>query len=56
VVLISIIEPETMMQNRVAGVGMPEESCNPKGPPAAMGICAQLLRPDYKIGQGYSSV
>ena len=27
-VLISTIEPETMLQNRVAGVGMPAETLN----------------------------
>jgi GAF domain-containing protein len=54
VVLISIIEPETMMQNRVAGVGMPEETLQAlKGRQQPWESVAQLLRPDYKIGQGY---
>ena len=54
VVLISIIEPETMMQNRVAGVGMPVETLNAlKARPQPWESLAQLLRPDYKIGQGY---
>jgi GAF domain-containing protein/sensor histidine kinase regulating citrate/malate metabolism len=54
VVLISIIEPETMMQNRVAGVGMPVETLNGlKARQQPWESLAQLLRPDYKIGQGY---
>jgi PAS domain S-box-containing protein len=54
VVLISIIEPETMMQKRVAGVGIPIETLNVlKAHQQTWESLAQLLRPDYKIGQGY---
>ncbi|MGB8215573.1 MAG: GAF domain-containing protein [Anaerolineales bacterium] len=54
VVLISIIEPETLMQNRVAGVGMPIETLNAlKSHQQPWESLAQLLRPDYKMGQGY---
>jgi GAF domain-containing protein/nitrogen-specific signal transduction histidine kinase len=54
VVLISIIEPETMIQNRVAGVGMPEETLKAlKARQQPWESVAQLLRPDYKIGEGY---
>jgi PAS domain S-box-containing protein len=54
VVLISIIEPETLMQARVAGVGMPAETLDAlKSRKQPWESLSQLLRPDYKIGQGY---
>ena len=54
VVLISIVEPETKMQNRVAGVGMPVETLNTlRAHQQPWESLAQLLRPDYKVGQGY---
>ncbi len=54
VVLISIIEPETLLQVRVAGVGMPVETLDAlKSRKQPWESLSQLLRPDYKIGQGY---
>ncbi|HVM72883.1 MAG TPA: GAF domain-containing protein [Anaerolineales bacterium] len=54
VVLVSIIEPETMMQVRVAGAGMPAETLNAlKTHQQPWESVARLIRPEYKIGQGY---
>jgi PAS domain S-box-containing protein len=54
VVLISTIEKGTLMQNRIAGVGMPLETLNAlKAHRQPWESVAQLLRPDYKIGTGY---
>ena len=54
IVLISIVEPETLMQKRVAGVGMPVETLNAlKAHTQPWESLAPLLRSDYKVGQGY---
>jgi PAS domain S-box-containing protein len=54
IVLISIVEPETMMQRRVTGVGIPLETLNMlKAHQQPWGSLSQLLRDEFKIGQGY---
>ncbi len=54
VVLISIIDTETKLQQRVAGVGMPVETLDAlKSRQQPWESVAQLLRPEYKIGLGY---
>ena len=54
IVLISIVEPDTLIQKRVAGVGMPVETLNAlKAHTQPWESLAPLLRSDYKVGQGY---
>ncbi|MRR31257.1 GAF domain-containing protein, partial [bacterium] len=54
IVLISVIEPESMMQRRVAGVGMPLETLNMlKAHQQPWEALSQLLRPEFKIGMAY---
>jgi PAS domain S-box-containing protein len=54
VVLISIVEQETMLQRRVAGVGMPLETLNMlKAHQQPWNSLSQLLREEFKTGQGY---
>lgn len=54
IVLISIVEPETMMQRRITGVGMPLETLNMlKAHQQPWGSLAPLLRDEFKVGQGY---
>lgn len=53
-VLISVIEPETMMQRRVSGVGLPLETLQLlKSHQQAWSSVEQLLKPEFKVGQGY---
>ncbi len=54
VVLISLVEGETMIQRRVAGVGIPLDTLNMlKGHRQPWSAIDQLLRPEFKIGQAY---
>lgn len=54
VVLISIVEPESMTQRRVAGAGIPLETLNLlKSHQQPWEALVQMLRPEFKIGQGY---
>ena len=54
IVLMSIVDPDTMMQRRVTGVGMPSETLNLlKAHQQPWGALAQLLRAEFKVGQGY---
>ncbi len=54
VVLISIVEPDTMIQRRVAGVGMPLETLNMmRSHRQPWSAVQQLLRPEFKIGQAF---
>jgi PAS domain S-box-containing protein len=54
VVLISVVEPENMVQRRVTGVGMPLETLNMlKSHRQPWSAVQQLLRPEFKNGQGY---
>jgi PAS domain S-box-containing protein len=53
-VLMSIVDPEAMMQRRVAGVGMPLETLQLlKSHQQPWASVAQLLKPEFKVGQGY---
>ncbi len=53
-VLVSVIEPETMMQRRVTGVGLPLETLQLlKSHQQAWSSVEQLLKPEFKVGQGY---
>jgi PAS domain S-box-containing protein len=53
-VLISLIEPETMVQRRVAGVGMPAETLAMlKAHQQPWDSVSKLLRPEFKVGKGY---
>jgi PAS domain S-box-containing protein len=54
VVLISIVDPETGMQRRVTGVGMPLETLNMmKARQQPYTALEQLMRPEFKVGEGY---
>ena len=54
VVLVSIVEPETQIQRRVTGVGMPIETLNMlKARQQPWSGVSLLLRPEFKVGQGY---
>ncbi len=54
VVLVSVVEPETMIQRRVTGVGMPLDTLNMlKGHHQPWSAVQQLLRPEFKIGQAF---
>ena len=54
IVLISIVDPETLMQRRITGVGMPLETLNVlKAHQQPWSSLQQLLRPEFKIGRGY---
>jgi len=54
IVLISTVDPETLMQHRIAGVGMPLETLNVlKAHQQPWSSLQQLLRPEFKIGRGY---
>ena len=54
IVLISIVEPDTLVQRRVAGVGLPDEALRSlishQQPWSAV---EKMLRPELKVGQGY---
>jgi PAS domain S-box-containing protein len=53
-VVISLVDPETKMQNRVAGVGMSAEVLNAlKANPQPWESISTVLSPEYKVGQGY---
>ncbi|MDW8227297.1 MAG: GAF domain-containing protein [Anaerolineales bacterium] len=53
-VLVSIVDAETMMQKRVCGVGIPLETLQLlKSHQQAWSSVEQLLRPEFKVGQGY---
>jgi PAS domain S-box-containing protein len=53
-VLVSVVDPETLLQDRLAGVGMSAETWNAmKVHQPAWESVAQLLVPDFKAGQGY---
>jgi PAS domain S-box-containing protein len=54
IVLISIVDPDTQLQRRVAGVGLPLETLNMlKGRQQQWSAVQQVLKPEFKIGQGY---
>ncbi len=54
VVVISLLEPETMMQHRIAGVGMPVETLNRlRAHQQPWSGLQQLLKPTFKVGSGY---
>ncbi|MFH2102825.1 MAG: GAF domain-containing protein [Chloroflexota bacterium] len=54
IVLISVIDPETMMQQRVAGSGIPADTLNMlKSRQQPWAAVAQLFRPEFMVGQGY---
>ncbi len=54
VVLISVVDKETGMQRRVAGVGMPLETLNMmKARQQPYSALEQLMRPEFKVGEGY---
>ncbi len=53
-VLMSVIDPETKMQRRVAGVGIPTDTLNKlKAHQQPWSGLQQLLKPEFKVGQGY---
>ncbi len=54
VVLISTLDPETMMQRRVAGVGIaPETLSSLRAHQQPWSSLQPLLRPEFQVGQGY---
>jgi PAS domain S-box-containing protein len=54
IVLISIVDPDTQLQHRVAGVGLPLETLNMlKARQQQWSAVQQMLKPEFKIGQGY---
>ncbi len=54
VVLISTVDPKTMLQTRVAGAGMPAETLTAlKSHQQPWDSLAEMLQPDYKTGKGY---
>ncbi|HTX92503.1 MAG TPA: GAF domain-containing protein [Anaerolineales bacterium] len=49
-----MVDPKTMMQNRVAGVGMTAETLNSlKSHQQPWESVAQLFQPDFSVGKGY---
>lgn len=54
VVLISMVEPDSLLSRRVAGVGIPVETLEMlKAHQQPWSGLNQLLRPEFKVGQGY---
>ncbi len=54
IVLISIVDPETQLQRRMAGVGLPIETLNMlKARQQPWSAVQQMLKPEFRIGQGY---
>jgi len=53
-VLISLVDRETGMQNRVAGVGIPSDTMEMlKARPQPWAAMEQLLRPEFQVGDGF---
>jgi PAS domain S-box-containing protein len=54
VVVVSVVEPETLIQRRAAGVGLPLETLSMmKAHQQPWGAVEPMLRAEFKVGQGY---